>query len=249
VSDEALFRYALGLADDQLVLAQRLSEWSGRAPTLEEDLALANIALDLLGQSRALYQLAAEIEGGERDEDALAFRRDERGFLNVQLVEQPNGDFGRTIARQVLYCAYMSVFWPALAASSDARLAGIAAKAAKESAYHIRHATEWAARLGDGTALSHDRIQAGFDELWSFTGELFEMRDDDRALGSAAADLTALKPEWDAIVDSALARATLARPEDSWMATGGRNGLHGEHLGHMLAEMQFLQRSYPGLKW
>lgn len=249
MSDSALFAYALGLADDQLVLGHRLSQWSGAAPTLEEELALANIALDLIGQARALYQVAGAVEGAGRDEDDLAYGRDERGYLNVKLVEQPNGDFGQTIARQMLYTACMRAFWPALAASAEPRLAAVAAKAGKETAYHFRHAAEWTVRLGDGTDESRRRMQAGLDRMWEFTEELFEARTESARLGPIAVDRAALKPGWDATVDDVLARATLIRPEDGWMATGGRDGLHSEHLGHMLAEMQIVQRSYPGLKW
>ncbi|MEQ9126386.1 MAG: 1,2-phenylacetyl-CoA epoxidase subunit PaaC, partial [Alphaproteobacteria bacterium] len=189
------------------------------------------------------------IEGAGRDEDDLAYRRDERAYLNLQLVEQPNGDFGQTIARQLLYAGMAQTFWPALAGSTDARLAGIAAKAAKESAYHFRHAALWTVRLGDGTAESRGRMQDALDALWEFTGEMFEPSADEAGLVGVAADRAALKPLWDAAIDPILVEATLARPADSWMATGGRQGLHGEHLGHMLAEMQFLQRAYPGLAW
>ena len=249
MSEGALFRYVLGLADDQLVLGHRLGEWVGKAPMLEEELALANIALDLIGQARLLYQYAAEIEGAGRGEDDLAYRRDERAYLNLQLVEQPNGDFGQTIARQLLYAGMTQAFWPALAGSADARLAGVAAKAAKESAYHFRHAALWTVRLGDGTAESRARMQTGVDALWEFTGELFAPSDDEADLAGVAVDRAALKVGWDAAIDRVLAEATLARPADDWMASGGRQGLHGEHLGHMLAEMQFLQRAYPGLAW
>ncbi len=249
MSDDALFLYALGLADDQLVLGHRLSEWSGRAPTLEEELALANIALDLVGQATALYQLAAAAEGEGRSADDLAFLRDERAFLNLQLLEQPNGDFGCTVARQLLYGAYAAVFWKALADSDEPGLAAIAAKAATEARYHLTHARAWTARLGDGTAESRRRIQAGFDDLWQFTGELFERTPVEASLGDAAPDRAALKPAWDRAIDAALDEGGLQRPADGWMATGGRSGLHGEHLGHMLAEMQVLQRSYPGLEW
>lgn len=247
--DDASFRFALGLADDQLVLGHRLGEWSGAAPTLEEELALANIALDLIGQARALYQLAAALAGDGRGEDDFAYRRSEREFCNFQIVEQPKGDFGRTVARQLLYAGFMRLYWPALAESSDDRFAAIGAKAAKETAYHYRHATEWCLRLGDGTAESRARMQAGIDWLWEFTGELFEASAVEEALGDAAPARAALKSEWDDGLNEVLARATLTRPEDGWMATGGRDGLHGESLGHMLAEMQHLQRTYPGLEW
>ena len=179
----------------------------------------------------------------------LAFHRDERGYRNLQLVEQPNGDFGQTIARQLVYTAASKAFWLALMASSDARLAAVAGKAAKESAYHFRHAAAWTVRLGDGTAESAGRMQAGLDGLWEYTGELFEPGPDDAKLGQIAVDRAGLKPAWDQEIDEVLARAQLTRPADSWMARGGREGLHGEHLGHVLAEMQSLQRSYPGLKW
>lgn len=251
MSNQALFQYVLGLADDQLVLGHRLSAWTGSAPTLEEELALANIALDLIGQARSLYQYAAELEGLGRDEDALAYHRDARRYLNLTLVEQPNGDFGKTIARQLFYAAMALPFWQAMTASTDSRLAAIAAKAEKESAYHLRHAVEWTVRLGDGTDLSHQRMQAGINELWEFTGELFHMSPFEAALVAKgiAADRIALRPEWDRSVKQTLAEATLARPVDSWMSEGGRDGLHGEDLGHMLAEMQSLQRMHPGLNW
>lgn len=243
MSQDARFRHALSLGDDHLVLGHRLSQWAGKAPTLEEELALANIGLDLLGQARALYQLAGEIEGKGRTEDDLAYLRHDREFLNIQLVEQPNGDFGQTIARQLFFTAAMKVYWPAMAAGGDPELAAIAGKAAKESAYHFRHAAEWTVRLGDGTEESKRRMQAGVDKLWEYTGELFETGPD------AVVDRADLKADWDADIDATLARATLSRPEDSWMATGGRDGLHGEQLGHMLAEMQYMQRAYPGMTW
>ena len=243
MSEDVRFRHALSLGDDHLVLGHRLSQWAGKAPTLEEELALANIGLDLLGQARALYQLAGEVEGKGRTEDDLAYLRHDREFLNIQLVEQPNGDFGQTIARQLFFTAAMKAYWPALAAGGDPDLAAIAGKAAKESAYHFRHAAEWTVRLGDGTEESKRRMQAGVDKLWEYTGELFETGSD------AIVDRAGLKDQWDADVDATLARATLARPEDSWMASGGRDGLHGEQLGHMLAEMQFMQRAYPGMTW
>ncbi len=251
MSDPALFRYALGLADDQLVLGHRLSQWTGHAPILEEELALGNIALDLIGQARGLYQYAGELEDADRDEDALAYHRDARGYLNLTLVEQPNGDFAKTIARQLFYTAMALPFWQAMTASTDQRLAAVAAKAEKESAYHLRHATEWTARLGDGTDESHRRMQAAIDQLWEFTGELFaaDSAEADLAALGIATDRASLRAIWDDTVNQALAEATLARPADSWMTEGGRDGLHGEDLGHMLAEMQSLQRMHPGLSW
>jgi ring-1,2-phenylacetyl-CoA epoxidase subunit PaaC len=250
-ADTPLVQYALRLADNALVLGHRLSEWCGHAPMLEEDIALANIALDLIGQARSLYAHAAAVEGEGRDEDALAYLRDAGEFRNVLLVEQPNGDFAVTIARQFLYAALMAPFWRALASSRDKILAAIAAKAEKEAAYHLRHASEWLIRLGDGTAESHARAQAALDELWMYTGELFEVDAIERGLveRGIAVDTRALHPEWDETVDRVLAEATLARPPEQWMQTGGRAGRHSEHLGFILADLQFLQRAYPGAKW
>ena len=246
-----LVDYTLRLADTALILGHRLSEWIGHAPVLEEELALGNIALDLIGEARALYSYAGEVEGKGRDEDALAYRRDAGQFRNLLLVEQPNGDFAQTIARQVLYSAFAQPFWRALARSPDATLAAIAAKAEKEAAYHLRHAGEWLIRLGDGTEESHRRAQAALDELWPYAGELFERDAVEDALVAAgiAVDPAALRPEWEKNVADLLAEATLRPPASSWMQSGGRRGRHSEHLGHLLATMQFLQRSYPGASW
>ena len=250
-ADTPLVQYVLRLADNALVLGHRLSEWCGHGPMLEEDIALANVALDLIGQARALYAYAGAAEGEGRDEDQLAYLRDAGGYRNVLLVEQPNGDFAATIARQFLYAAYQAPFWRALSASRDDTLAAIAAKAEKEAAYHLRHAAEWLIRLGDGTAESRARAQAALDELWMYTGELFEADAIERGLieRGAAVDPAAIRPEWDETVDKVLSEATLARPPDGWMQTGGRTGRHSEHLGYILAELQFLQRAYPGAKW
>jgi ring-1,2-phenylacetyl-CoA epoxidase subunit PaaC len=251
ISADTVAQYALRRADDALILGHRLSEWCGHAPILEEDIALANIALDLIGQARALYAYAAEAEGAGRDEDALAYRRDVTQFRNLLLVEQPNGDFAATIVRQLLYAAFMAPYWRAMTGSKDAALAAVAAKAEKETAYHVRHAAEWLIRLGDGTRESHERAEAALDELWMYTGELFEADEVDRALIEAgiAVDPANLKPEWDRTLDAVLAEATLTRPAANWMQTGGRRGRHSEHLGHLLAELQFLQRAYPGAAW
>jgi ring-1,2-phenylacetyl-CoA epoxidase subunit PaaC len=236
-------------ADDALVLGHRLSEWTGHAPTLEEELALANVALDLIGQARTLYQYAGELTGF--DEDQLAYLRDAGAYRNALLVEQPNGDFACTIARQVLYTAFSDPFWRAAMASTDATLAAIAAKAEKETAYHLRHAGEWLVRLGDGTEESHRRAQDAVDVLWPYTGELFEADAADHAMiaGGVIPDPAALHEGWDRTVATLLDRATLRRPADGWMQTGGRRGVHSEHLGTMLAEMQVLQRTYPGARW
>ncbi|MDF3063188.1 MAG: paaC [Microvirga sp.] len=250
-ADAPLVQYALRLADNALVLGHRLSEWCGHAPMLEEDIALANIALDLIGQARPLYAYAAELEGEGRNEDKLAYLRDASQYRNVLLVEQPNGDFAVTIVRQFLYAAFMAPFWRLLAGSRDATFAAIAAKAEKEAAYHLRHSAEWLIRLGDGTPESHARAQAALDELWMYTGELFEADAIERGLieRGVALDPQTLRPEWDETVDRVLGEATLKRPPDGWMQTGGRTGRHSEHLGFILADMQFLQRAYPGATW
>jgi ring-1,2-phenylacetyl-CoA epoxidase subunit PaaC len=215
----------LGLADDALILGHRLSEWTGHAPTLEEELALANIALDLIGQARLLYQATG------LDEDRLAYLRDPGQFRNNLIVELPNGDFAFTIVRLFLVSVASDQFWRGATADGDANLAAVAAKAEKETAYHVRHAADWLVRLGDGTAESHRRCQAALDALWPYTGEL----------GNRSAWLRAVAP--------VLSRATLTQPEDGWMQSGGRDGRHTEHLGHLLAEMQVLPRTYPGATW
>lgn len=237
-----LFGAALALGDDNLVLSQRLAEWVSRAPDLEEDIALTNIALDHLGQARALLRHAAQLEGNDRSEDDLAFGRAERSFTNLLLVEQPNGDFAQTMARQVLFDAYQIPLWDALSGGSDATLAGIAAKAYKEAQYHFRHSSTWVVRLGDGSAESHRRMQSAIDKMWRFTGELFED-------GPEATEPDGLRAAWDGRIAAVLAEAGLERPTDSHFATGGRHGHHTEHLGHLLAEMQWMYRTYPGLEW
>ena len=246
-----LFDYVLGLADDALVLGHRLSEWCGHAPLLEEELALANIGLDLIGQARALYDYAGALEGKGRDQDALAYLRDAPQYSNLLLVEQPNGDFAMTIARQFLYAAYAAPFWRATAGSKDATLARIAVEAQHQADYHLRHAGEWLVRLGDGTAESRRRAQGTLDALWPYTGELFESNEMVAAFvaDGLAADPAPIRAGWNKTVDAVLAEATLTRPADSWMQTGGRRGRHSEHLGYLLAELQFLQRAYPGAGW
>ncbi len=248
---QALAEYALRLGDNSLILGQRLSEWCSHAPQLEEDVALINIALDLVGQARALLSYAGELEGRGRGEDELAFLRDVREWRNLLLVEQPNGDFARTIARQLLFDCYAFELYRALSDSTDSQLAAIAAKSLKEVSYHRRHSVEWTLRLGDGTDESHRRMQAAIDDLWPYTGELFEADAVDAALIAAgiAPDPTELRAAWQASVSQVLARATLAQPESMGLLSGGRSGLHSEHLGHLLAEMQWLQRAYPGLQW
>ncbi len=246
-----LFPFVLGLADDALILGHRLSEWSGKAPMLEEDIALSNLGLDLVGQARLYYQYAAEIEGKGRSEDDLAYLRDEHAYTNLLLVEQQNGDFAVTMVRQLLYAAFMHPYLQAMQGSRDTRLAEIAAKAVKEMAYHVRHASEWAIRLGDGTEESHARAQTALDELWMYTGEMFHVADGEAALISqgVAADRAALKPAWDTTLNRVLREATLQRPKDGWMQTGGRARQHTEHLGRLLAEMQVIHRAHPGVTW
>jgi ring-1,2-phenylacetyl-CoA epoxidase subunit PaaC len=251
MTDSPLFSYTLRLADNALVLGHRLSEWCGHAPVLEEDLALANMALDLIGQARSFYSYAGAVEGRGRDEDALAYLRDAREYRNVLLVEQPNGDFALTIVRQLFFAAFAQPYFQRLAHSQDETLAAIAAKAEKEMAYHLRHAAEWTIRLGDGTEESHRRAQDAVDELTPYTGELFEADQVDASLikGGIAPDPAGVRPLWNKTVHEVLAEATLTWPPDGFMQTGGRSGRHSEHLGHLLAELQFLQRAYPGANW
>jgi ring-1,2-phenylacetyl-CoA epoxidase subunit PaaC len=229
------FAFVLGLGDDALIAAQRLGEWSSRAPTMEEDIALANIALDQLGVARLLLTYAGEIEGKGRNEDALAYLREEREFTNVHLVELDNGDFAVTIAKLLFLSAYQKPLYDALADSPDERLAGIAGKARKESAYHLDHSAQWTVRLGDGTEESHRRMQAAIERVWPYTYELFETYD--------------VRPQWTATVEDVLARATLDRPADSKAPTGGRRGLHTEAMSYLLGEMQVLHRAHPGARW
>jgi ring-1,2-phenylacetyl-CoA epoxidase subunit PaaC len=249
VAETPLVGLALRRADDALVLGHRLSEWCGHAPVLEEDIALANLALDLIGQARALYALAAEAEGAGHDEDQFAYLRRERDFRNLLLVEQPNGDFALTISRQFLYSAFIDLWWRATAHSTEPRLAAIAAKAEKESAYHVRHSAEWLIRLGDGTEASHTRAQTALETLWPYTGEMFEPDDATLVSAGVCADPPALRDAWNAHLDGVFSLATLERPRDRWMQTSGRAGRHSEHLGHLLSELQYLQRTYPGAKW
>lgn len=243
--------YLLRLGDDRLVLGHRLSEWCGHAPILEEDIALANIALDLVGEANLFLTRAAQTENAGRDADALAFLRDAVDYRNCLLVELPKGDFAVTIARQFLFSVYSLLLSDALRASADSDLAGISAKVHKESRYHVRHAGEWCLRLGDGTAESHDRLQRAIDDLWRYTGELFFTDDVEQRLAAErfAVDSTTLRDPWVAQVTDVLGRAGMTLPQATWMQRGGRAGRHTEHLGHMLAEMQVLQRQHPGAQW
>ena len=251
VERDHLLTFVLRLADDNLVLGHRLSEWCGHAPMLEEDLAMPNMALDLIGQARSLYQYAAEIEGKGRCEDDFAYLRREREYLNCLLVERPNGDFAHTMLRQFWFAAYLHPLWEAMQQSSDATLAGIAGKAVKEVAYHIRHAGEWVVRLGDGTEESAARMKAAIDTLAPYLDELFQSDDITDAMAEAgiAPDPASLRPAFDRVVLPVFAEAMLEMPEPQWPQTGGRQGRHGEHMGYLLAELQHMQRTYPGAVW
>ncbi|RMD49973.1 MAG: phenylacetate-CoA oxygenase subunit PaaI [Alphaproteobacteria bacterium] len=249
--DRPLFDGLIELADDHVILGQRLGEWCGHAPTLEEDLALTNLALDLIGTARTLYDYAARIEGQGRTEDDLCFLRVEREFRNLLLVERPNGDFAHTIARQFFFAAFMHPFWQAAQDSGDEVVRGVAGKAVKEMAYHVRHSGEWIIRLGDGTDESRRRMIAALEALAPYVEELF-------VSSPAAAELerrgvlperAAMRPAFEATLGRVLAEAGLEMPEVPWPQTGGREGLHTEDLGHILAEMQYMQRAYPGCQW
>lgn len=246
-----LFEYLLRLGDDRLVLGHRLSEWCGHGPVLEEDIATANIALDLLGQATIFLRMAGLAEGQGRDEDALGYWRDETQFRNASIAELPVGDFGFTILRQFLFSAWAFHHLEALSASSNAELAAVAAKGLKETRYHVRHASEWVLRLGDGTEESHSRMQRAMDELWPWTGELAWQDEVDADLHKtgAAPDLESLKAPWEVMVRDVATRATLTIPKVPMRMSQGRQGKHTEHLGHMLAEMQIVARSHPGAKW
>ena len=251
VSETPLVLYTLRRADDALILGHRLSEWCGHAPMLEEDMALSNIALDLLGQARELFSYAARVEGNGNDEDKFAYLRDVRQYRNLLLVEQPNGDFAHTLARQFFYSAFADLYWRAMMKSSDATLAAIAAKSEKESAYHLRHSSEWIVRLGDGTEESHSRSQTAIDHLWAFTGEMFATDDSERGLidDGVAIDPAALRQQWLKTISGVVSEATLDLPKGDWMQQGGRSGRHSEHLGHLLSELQSMQRTFPGATW
>ncbi len=249
--DSDKWRYVLRLADDALVYSQRLGEWIAAAPQLEEDVALGNIALDQLGQARSLLTYAGQVEGAGRDEDTLAYFRDERDFVNAQVFELERGDFGFTVARMLVIAAYQVELYTRLQASTDETLAAVAAKAVKEVDYHLDHATQWTLRLGDGTDESHRRIQAGLDDVWPYGAELFET--DGLVVGLAsegiAVDPVELEQPVLADVERVLAEATLTRPETQVAHSGGRRGLHTEQMGYLLAEMQHLARSHPDARW
>jgi ring-1,2-phenylacetyl-CoA epoxidase subunit PaaC len=250
-TETPLLCLVLRRADDALILGHRLSEWCGHAPMVEEDIALANIALDLIGQARPLYDYAAQVDGSGFTEDHFAYRREQHQYRNCLLVEQPNADFASTIVRQVLFSAFMDLYWRETMKSRDATLAAIAAKAEKETAYHLRHSGEWLIRLGDGTDESHERAEAALDELWVYTGELFENDETERLLESSgtAPDTGAFREPWQARIEPILREATLKIPNAPFMQSGGRSGRHSEHLGYILADLQFLQRAHPEAVW
>ena len=249
--NQHLFTYLLRLGDTPLILSQRLGEWCGHGPYLEEDIAMTNIALDLVGQARALLTYAADVEGKGRSVDDLAYLRGEREFYNALLAEQPNGDFAKTMLRQFFISAFQFHLYEALRASKDEMIAALAEKSLKEVTYHLRHSSEWVRRLGDGTAESKQRIQTALEELWLYTGDLFEADETDVAMMKTGmgADLAVVKKQWEKTVAGGLAEAKIEMPQQVFMISGSRSGRHTEHLGHLLSGMQMLQRTYPGVNW
>ena len=247
----SLFEYLIRLGDDSLILGHRMSEWCGHGPILEEDIAMTNISLDLIGQATNLLKYAGEVEGKGRDEDELAFLRFDRDYKNVLLVEQPNGDFGMTMMRQFLFDAYRKPLFEALVNSSDEQLSAIAVKSLKETKYHLKHSAEWVIRLGDGTEESKLRVQESLDTIWRYTDELFFTDDIEKELleNGMSADLEEIKVAWMETVNQVLSEATLNIPDHGWQHDGGRRGMHSEHLGYILAELQYMQRAYPGMEW
>lgn len=248
---DATLEYAVRLGDDANVLGHRISEWVSHGPFLEEDIAYANVALDYIGRARMFYGYASELASDGRTEDDFAYMRDDRQYQNLLLMEMPRGDFAYSQVRQLLTDVYYNLLLPQLAESRDDTLAAIAAKAIKESRYHLRRSRDWVLRLGDGTEESHRRTQAALDSLWGYTHEMFEMDETERLLADSgiAVDTTRLRDEWHRQVSSILTEATLSVPEDGWAVRGGRIGYHTENLGHLLTEMQFVHRSYPGCQW
>ncbi len=247
----SLFEYILRIGDDSLILGQRLAEWCGHGPILEEDIALTNISLDLIGQATNFFNYAAVVENAGRDADKLAFLRIDREYKNTVLVEQPNGDFGDTMVRQFLFDAFRKLFFEKLQYSKDEQLAAIAEKSLKETRYHLKHSSEWVIRLGDGTEESHNRVQNSLNILWRYRTELFFMDGVDAELIKLgiAIDLNTFRNEYDMFVLSILDEATLTPPANNWSFGEGRIGKHSEHLGHLLAEMQYMQRAYPNMEW
>ena len=251
MAKDLLYQFVLGLGDDALILGQRLSQWAYKGPFLEEDIALSNISLDMFGRANLLLEYAATLKGNGTTSDELAFKRNEREFSNHIICEQPNGNFADTIVRQFFLDAFYKLFLQKLTNSKDEQLSAIAQKSIKETTYHLRHSSKWIIRLGDGTVESHAKVQSAIDNLWMFTNELFEMNEIDNEMleQKIGVDCSKLKIEWDKIINEVLSEATLNRPEDANMPTGGRQGIHTEHLGHLLSDMQYLQRAYPDATW
>jgi len=251
MNSEQLFKYTLRLADNELVLGHRLSEWCGHGPELEEDIAIINIALDHLGQCRSLYQYAGEVEGKGKSEDDLAYLRNEREFSNFLLCELPNGHYGDTIVRSFFYDTFMKYYYESLIQSKDERLSAIAEKSLKEVLYHYKHSAEWVIRLGDGTELSHERVQESIDNIWPYTGEMFEMDeiDDISVEAGVGVNKKLIHDSWLTDVTEILRRATITIPQETYFHSGGRKGVHTEHVGYMLAEMQYLRRQMPEATW
>lgn len=251
MTKQNLIDYTLHLADNALIIGHRNSEWCGHGPILEQDIAISNIALDYIGQARNFYQYAAQLQGNAATEDSLAYLRDVVDFKNCLLVELPNGDWGQTVLRQFFFSTYQYFLYQLLQKNTDQQLAAIAEKALKEVTYHVRWSSEWVIRLGDGTEESKQRILHAVDELWSYTGEMFHPAVYELLALSEGygVDLTSIKNSWDAKIKSVFEEATLPLPTDAWMQSGGKEGRHSEHLGFVLGEMQFLQRSNPGAEW
>ncbi len=248
---DLLLQYALRLGDDALILGHRLSEWCRNGPFLEEDIALSNIALDYIGRARMYYSYAAELSGGKKSEDDFAFLRECREYQNFLIIELPRGDFAQTMARQLILDVFYTQQLEQMCESTDTTLAAIAEKAVKETKYHLRRSTDWTLRLGDGTEESHRRLQTGFDAIWGYIPEMFEQDGIEEklvALGIAV-DTKELKPKWEKQIGAILKEATIKIPQQEWTVRGGRAGFHTEHLGHLLSELQYMQRTYPGLQW
>lgn len=248
---EALYQYTLQIADNALILGQRLGEWCGHGPVLEQDIALTNIALDLMGQARSLLSYAAQVEGKGRTEDHIAFMRKENEYRNVLLVEQKNEDFAYTVVRQFLFDSFNYFFNEALQGSKDKTLAAIASKSIKEVRYHLKYSSEWMIRLGDGTEVSHEKIQTALDDLWMYSEELIIPNDIDKMMHDAGigVDLEKIKPVRQAKIEEILELATLTKPSSTWMQSGGKDGRHTENMGFILADLQYMQRAYPNMEW
>ena len=247
----ALFKYLLRLGDNAAILGHRLSEWCGHGPELEEDIAIINTSLDLLGHARSLYTYAGNVDGKGKDENGIAYLRQEREYINALITELPNGHYGDTIARQYLYDQFNYLLFSELVSSKDETISAIATKAVKEIRYHLRRSMEWVLRLGDGTEESHNKIQESFDNIWTYTGDLFIQDESDTVIiaDGIGPDLTNILPIWKEKMKATLTEATLAMPEDGWMQKGSKKGVHTEHMGHLLSELQYMQRAYPGCEW